>query len=80
MRLSVDCKDPGYSPWAFRARVFVNGIERNNVVTADEEQRMALCRVIDENGNTVRDAFTFEVRTEIISGDVAIVLPEGWGT
>jgi hypothetical protein len=37
MRLSVNQDDRGYGPEAFYAKVFLDGIELKNCVTADEE-------------------------------------------
>ncbi len=38
MRLSMDESDPGYNPYiAIRAKTYLNGIEFNDCITADEE-------------------------------------------
>lgn len=72
-RVSVDQDDPGWSLFASLFRVFVNGIERNHVITADEEQRIAICYVIDSRGNYCIDSQTRAFKRETLRGDVAIV-------
>ena len=75
MRVSVDESDPGYVEWARHRplRVLVDGIERSGVVTADEEQRMAVILRRDEAGRFVLNADRSEVVRDVIYGDVAIV-------
>ncbi len=76
MRVSVDKSDLGYHPRGVRCRVFLAGSERNNVITADEEKRMAVLVKLDEHGRpTIKGD---QVQTEIFYGDVRIERPEPW--
>ena len=75
MRLSVDPLDLGYHPQANRCRVFLEGAERSNVVTADEERRYAVTYRLDDQGKTVLRAGK-PVKDEFW-GAVRIELPEG---
>lgn len=73
MRVSVDKDDPGYSPQHMGAKVFLDGIERSQVVTADEEQRLIIRYVTDQKGRLVIDRNG--VLRETLVGDVRIELP-----
>lgn len=78
MRISVDLFDPGYAnfrAWGHRARIFFQGSERNNIVTADEEGRFVIAHVLDANGAIKRDKNDQPMR-ETLFGDVCIKLPE----
>jgi hypothetical protein len=80
MRLSRDPSDPGYVTWcevpgARAARVFLAGAERHNVVTADEEKRMAVVYKLDAEGHYVVDEAKGEIVLETFYGDVCIQLP-----
>jgi hypothetical protein len=55
MRKSVDPHDSAYDPAFAQARVWLDGVERWNVVTADEEKRIALVFKLDERGEVVLD-------------------------
>lgn len=70
MRLSTDKADPGYSPTACLARVWLAGAERTTVITADEEKRYALITKLDADGRiVVKDG---QIQTEEFWGDVRI--------
>lgn len=74
MRYSSDEQDEGFANWikARPARVLIDGVERSNVITADEEKRRALCTVRDANGKMVVE--DGRIKTEWITGTV-VVLP-----
>lgn len=51
MRLSVDPNDPGFDlEKSVRAKIFFNGVQINNAITADEEKRLVVRYVLDEAG------------------------------
>lgn len=56
MRLSVDRTDPGYDNWVKMfvdrhiVKVFFDGIETRDVITADEESRLIVQYERDTNG------------------------------
>ena len=64
MRLSIRQTDPGYSPKAFSAKVFLDGEELSKCFTADEELGEAHCYVLEED--------TEELKEVILRGDVVI--------
>lgn len=74
MRTSVDADDPGYANWSKhpRMRVFLDGIERNGVFTADEEARLIVMAVRDESGNLRLNADRTEVLRETLYGHVRL--------
>ena len=56
MKISIDRNHPAYHDWAFKVCSFyLDGVQRNNVLTADEEGRFAITRRLDQNGETQRD-------------------------
>lgn len=74
MRTSVDPDDPGYANYIANrpVRVFLDGIERDGVFTADEEKRFIIMAVRDERGNlkikddmVVREKWTGNVHIEV---------------
>jgi hypothetical protein len=76
VRISSNPRDRGYAPLASRnARVWLAGVERKDVITADEEQRFALCVVFDEHGRAVVDEKTGKPKTVDFYGDVRVELP-----
>ena len=76
MRISARKDDPGYLPFleirsrGKRPRVFLDGVERERVITADTEQRMILRYVTDEKGKM--RITNDEIATETLYGDVRI--------
>lgn len=76
MRLSVDKNDPGYVPRYLGARVYLDGIERSRVITADEEQRLIVRCVTDERGRPVLNRERNEVARETLHGEVRIELSD----
>jgi hypothetical protein len=79
MKLHCDSQHPDWKPEAARARVFLAGSERGNVVWADEEGRAAIVIKLgadgepcDAHGKPLKngDPYTYENFT----GDVAIVI------
>lgn len=77
MRISCDKEDPGYCCHVVGVKVIFNGIERNGVITADEEARQIVIARRDERGNFVLTQDKAEIEKEVLYGDVAIVLPDG---
>lgn len=77
MRLSIDPNDPGYTKGLCGGiKVFLDGIERCNVVTADEEKRLIVVHPLDERGRLQLDREKGEVVRETLHGDVRIELNE----
>lgn len=71
-RISSNEDDPGYVlPWiACRAKIYFNGYERINIVTADEKERYVVYYVLDEKGNIkVKNG---KLLTAVEYGDVRI--------
>lgn len=76
MRMSVRAGDKGYCAEAFRARVFLDGVELRHCFTADEEKMEAHVYSTDAAGKLIREGD--QVREEVKRGRVEIVvLPEG---
>lgn len=73
MRVSSDVDDEGYAPLAVsHCKVFLDGVDRFNVITADEEKRMAIVQAPDESGRPLIDGdefrrvtFYWHVRVEL---------------
>jgi hypothetical protein len=80
MRVSVTPGDPGFDQRAFGAgiRVFLDGHQRKEVFTADEQQRLVIILKRDEQGRIVLNEARDEALTESLYGDVRIELPEWW--
>lgn len=57
-------------PGSNKARVFLDGVERNLVIEADEEGRFIVRYCTDEHGKTIRG--TDALKTERLVGDVRI--------
>lgn len=74
MKVSADRTHPAYHQMANRCRVFLDGAERSNVITADEEGRAAVVVLIDEGGRPVFKAGV--IQTEVFYGHVRIECPE----
>ncbi len=74
MRVSVDKDDPGYKnfPTHRLCKVYLDGAELKNCITADEEEGEVLCYVEDENGELVLTDDGEAVKTEIRHGAVTI--------
>lgn len=73
MRVSCNKDDPGYENFVRmggRVRVLLDGIERNGVVTADEEKRMIIMHARDERGNFILKGD--ELVTEVWRGNVHV--------
>lgn len=76
MRYSCREDDAGFANFikARPVRVLIDGVERGNVITADEDRRQALCTMRDERGRLVVDIEQRCIKTEWITGTV-VVLP-----
>jgi len=78
MRLSANPDDPGYAAWGEilssgkSVRVFLNGIERSGVMTADETERFIVMAKRDERGEIVFDRQREEFVLETLRGDVHV--------
>jgi len=77
MRLSVDPDDPGYMERLVGAavKVFLDGVERAQVFTADTEKRLVVVPVLDANGRMQLNADRTGVLRETLYGHVRIELP-----
>ena len=75
MRVSVDEQDPGYSPGLIGrgVKVFLDGVEQRQVVTADDELGLIVMYDVDENGRVKMDGEM--VRRINAQGAVKIELP-----
>lgn len=75
MRVSIDPEDPGYSPHLMNSRVkirvWLEGVERGHILTADEEKRFAVLHHLDSEGKLSLDK-DGNVRTEKFYGHVRI--------
>jgi hypothetical protein len=74
MRVSSDPFDAGYANWrqmGQRTRVFLDGIERNGVMVADEEERMIVMVKRGEDGNILLST-NGKVLTETLYGAVRV--------
>lgn len=76
MRMSVDSSDPDFHPGAWLCRVFLEGVERNNVITADEERRLAVLYKLDQDGRYIE--VDGKLATETFYGAVLIVPPDSF--
>jgi hypothetical protein len=72
MRISTDPDDVGYHAHANYVRVFLEGAERLNVVTADERARFAITIRLDEFGQPVKDKKTGKTLHDKFYGAVRI--------
>ena len=76
MKISIDRNHPTYHDWAFKVCAFyIDGAQRNNVLTADEEGRFAITRRLDQDGETMRDA-NGVMLTDEFRGAVRIECPD----
>ena len=79
-RMSTDKDDPGYAAWkSARANgqqiaVLLDGLERTDVITADETKREITRGVIDSSGRILVDHDKGEIVTETLHGEVVIVV------
>jgi hypothetical protein len=73
VKISVDRSHPAFHEWAPRVcRFYLGGVERNNVLFADEERRFAITRrlgdagedMYDREGNLLTDEFRGIVRID----------------
>ena len=76
MRLSLRKDDPAYNPAATHCKVFLEGVQRTDVLTADEERRYALLEKRDEHGRPV--IAQREIQTVEFWGHVRIETPPWW--
>jgi hypothetical protein len=76
VKISVDRSHPAFHEWAPRVcRFYLGGVERNNVLFADEERRFALTRRLDESGEEIRGPLG-ELLTDEFRGTVRIDCPD----
>jgi hypothetical protein len=77
MRLSADPTDPAWPGFHLGGvRILLDGIERSDVVTADEEGRHIVRYVRDSAGRLIIDTSTREPMRETLYGTVHIDMPE----
>lgn len=79
MRLSVDAEDPGYSPAARGATVFLDGVMVRDCVTADDERGEVIVFKHDADGKPLIDWVNQCIVKERRRGQVRIVLASGVG-
>lgn len=72
MRLSVDPNDRGFAPAAIGARVFLDGVEVQDVVTADEELGEVIVLERNEAGEFFLDLELDEAKRATRNGVVRI--------
>jgi hypothetical protein len=76
VKISVDRSHPAFHEWAPRVcRFYLGGVERNNVLFADEERRFAITRRLDEAGEEMRGPLG-ELLTDEFRGTVRIDCPD----
>ena len=76
MKVSIDPSHPAYHDWAFKVCAFyLDGAQRNNVLTADEEGRRAITRRLDEKGEPLHDR-SGRMLTDEFRGSVRIECPD----
>jgi hypothetical protein len=74
MRISSEQRDEAFHPYYGMCRVFLGGVERKYVVSADEGKRHAVTVKLNGEGNPVIKAG--EIQTEDFWGDVRIECPD----
>ncbi len=78
MRLSVEKDEPGYSAWQalgnrrHDVRIFVDGAEVKNAITADTEEGFVVVNETGENGHILFGRESGEIYTKRITGRVEI--------
>lgn len=81
MRISCDPSDPGYENYAKHTpggvRVYLNGRELDQCVTADEENRYVVVYDCGPDGKPRIDG-DGEVRFKALHGLVRVVTGQGW--
>lgn len=77
MRVSVDENDPGYAGFGFRAKVFLDGIELDYCVTADDTTGECVVYVLGDDGAPQMSGPQCGAKplTEVRRGEVKIVVP-----
>ena len=70
--MSADKKDPGYENLNNSARIFLDGIEKTRVITADEEPGYLLRYATTDAGEIVIAPCGTELVTETLYGRVVI--------
>jgi hypothetical protein len=78
MRASIDSADPGYCPSLFGSKVFFEGAEIKNVITADEEGRFVLVYRLDDKGDVMLSDDRLSLLEEKRYGHVRIEPPAGY--
>lgn len=82
-RISTEKGDPGERRYAElsgdgkRVRVFLDGVEQKDAVTADPGLGIVKRAVVTENGNIAINKATGEIFYETVSGDVRVEVFEG---
>lgn len=78
MRLSIDEDDPGYSAWLalgdkrHDVRIFVNGVEIKNAITADAAESFVIVSETGKSGHILFDREFGEICTKRVTGRVEI--------
>lgn len=77
MRVSVEENDPGYGALAPRAKVFLDGVQIDHCVTADDTTGECVVYVLGADGapQMTGPQCGAKPMTEVRRGDVKIVVP-----
>lgn len=80
MRLSAIETDPGYLPSGdyrrANAKIYLDGVEQANVVTADEDEGLVVAPLLDDHGHIIADQ-SGNYRMDERRGSVRIDVPTG---
>jgi hypothetical protein len=74
MKVSADRSHPAFSDCFSMCRIWLEGAERHNVVTADEDGRFAVTTRLDEFGNPITRGG--QPVTDVFHGAVRVECPE----
>ena len=74
MRISTDKDDPGFHPNPFGTKVWLDGEEVRECITADDELGMVVCHELDENGYPFIRPGTGLIALKTLFGEVRIEL------
>lgn len=77
MRVSVDKEDPGYVNFVPGTKVYLDGVERPGVFTADEDQGFLIGAPLDAQGKPalIVDKHTGKVLRTAVLGAVRVEVP-----
>jgi len=76
MRISADSGDIGWHQDYFRCEVYIDGVKRDGVITADDVDGFAIVYDLDNDGNIV--LINGDIQRKEIRGDIRFVVPLGF--